>query len=209
MKKLTFLAGAALLAAGIGSAQAQTVYVGTGYHHRYHGNNGGAVAAGLIGGALIGGLIASAATPTYSYPAYGYPAYGYRTASPAYGYPAYGYRTAAPAYGYGYGSPYRRYTAPVATVDEPYYQPAPVYRSRVVYQQAPVYRSRVVYRQPQVVYRQPRVVNRAFYEQPRVRTRIVYRQDQPRRFVRTNVRRDVVATGSIRDRRNAIRVQYR
>jgi hypothetical protein len=195
MKKLTFLAGAALLAAGIGSAQAQTVYVGTGYHHRYHGNNGGAVAAGLIGGALIGGLIASAATPAYSYPAYGYPAYGYRTA--------------APAYGYGYGSPYRRYAAPVATVDEPYYQPAPVYRSRVVYQQAPVYRSRVVYRQPQVVYRQPRVVNRAFYEQPRVRTRIVYRQDQPRRFVRTNVRRDVVATGSIRDRRNVIRVQYR
>jgi hypothetical protein len=67
----------------------------------------------------------------------------------------------------------------------------------------------VVYQQAPVVYRQPRVVNRAFYEQPRVRTRIVYRQDQPRRFVRTNVRRDVVATGSIRDRRNVIRVQYR
>ena len=200
MNKLTFLAGAALLAASIGSAQAQTVYVGTGFHHRYHGN-GGAVAAGLIGGALIGGLIASAATP-----AYGYPAYGYRTAYPAYGYPAYGYRTAAPAYGYGYASPYRSYAAPV---DEPYYQPAPVYRSRVVYRQAPVYRSRVVYQQAPVVYRQPRVVNRAFYEQPRVRTRIVYRQDQPRRFVRTNVRRDVVATGSIRDRRNVIRVQYR
>ena len=194
MKKLTFLAGAALLAASVGSAQAQTVYVGTGYHHRYHGNSGGAVAAGLIGGALIGGLIASAATP-----AYGYPAYGYRTAYPAYGYPAYGYRTtySYPAYGYRTAYPAYGYATPVATVDEPYYQPAPVYRSRVVY------------RQPQVVYRQPRVVNRAFYEQPRVRTRIVYRQDQPRRFVRTNVRRDVVATGSIRDRRNVIRVQYR
>jgi hypothetical protein len=79
----------------------------------------------------------------------------------------------------------------------------------VVYQQAPVYRSRVAYDQPRVVYRQPRVVNRAFYEQPRVRTRIVYRQDQPRRMVRTHVRRDVVTTGSIRDRRNVIRVQYR
>ena len=168
MKKLSLLAGAALLAwTSIGPAQAQRAYYG-GWHHRGGWGNGGAVAAGLVGGALIGGLIASAATPAYGYP----------------------------GYGYGYGSPYRGYAAPVATVDDQYYQPAPVYRTRVVY------------RQPRIVYRQPRVVNRVFYEQPRVRTRVVYRQDQPRRLVRTNIRRDVVTTGSIRDRR-AIRVQYR
>jgi hypothetical protein len=170
MKKFALLASVAIITVGsVGTADAQYRR-----HHRGGWDRGGAVAAGLIGGAVLGGLLTAAATPSYAYPGYGYypysaPAYGYRsTYSYGYGYPAYSY----PAYGY--------YSAPV---------------TRVVYEPAPVYRTRVVYRQP-------RVATQVVYREPRYRTRVVYRDRDRPRVVRA-YRRDVVSTGSIwREREN-------
>ncbi len=139
MKKLALLAGAGLVAFGaIGSAQAQPIYVGSGYYgHGYYdgyhrrSNNGAALAAGLVGGAILGGVLGAATAPAYATP----------VASYGYGYPAY-YGYAQPAYGY-YG--------------------APVVRQRVVYA-APrrVVRQRVVYRTPRTVIRNRVAVRQAF-----------------------------------------------
>jgi hypothetical protein len=202
MKKLALLASAALITFGsVSSAEAQRYHRGWhgGYYHN-HSGNGGALAAGLIGGALLGGLITAAATPAYSYPAYSYP-YG--------GYSYYSYRPRVtyggdyPYNGYGYGYPY--YGTQVVYQRPPVYRrvvyrPAPVYR-RVVYRPGPVYRNRVVYA--------PRYRDRVVYAQPRYRTRVVYRQNRPARVVRTDVRRNVVTTGSIRRYPYAVRVRYR
>ena len=169
MKKFALLAGVAIITVGsVGTADAQYRR-----HHRGGWDRGGAVAAGLIGGALLGGLITAAATPAYAYPGYGY--YPYSA-------PAYGYRTTY-NYGYGYPAAYPAYSYPAYG-----YYSAPV--TRVVYQPAPVYRTRVVYRQP-------RVATRVVYREPRYRTRVVYRDRDRPRVVRA-YRRDVVSTGSLR-----------
>ncbi|MCC2650731.1 MAG: hypothetical protein K0Q60_886 [Microvirga sp.] len=171
MKKFALLAGIAIITVGsVGTADAQ--------YRRYHRggwNNGGAVAAGLIGGAVLGGLLTAAATPSYAYPGYGYGSYPY-------GAPGYGYRTTY-NYGYGYPAAYPAYSYPAYG-----YYSAPV--TRVVYQPAPVYRTRVVYRQP-------RVATRVVYREPRYRTRAVYRDRDRPRVVRA-YRQDVVSTGSLR-----------
>jgi hypothetical protein len=182
MKKFALLASVAIITAGsVGTADAQYRR----YHHRGGWNNGGAVAAGLIGGAVLGGLLTAAATPSYAYPGYGY---GYPAS-----YPAYGYRSTY-SYGYGYPAAYPAYSYPSYG-----YYSAPV--TRVVYQPAPVYRTRVVYRQPRVatrvVYREPRVATRVVYREPRSRTRVVYRDRERAAYYRTN-RGDVVVTGSLR-----------
>ena len=84
------------------------------------------------------------------------------------------------------------------------YQTAPAYQTRVVYQQ-PRVRTRVVYQQApairqRVVYEQPRA--RMVYSQPAYNTRVAYQQPRRDRVViRNNVRRDVISTSSIGDRR--------
>jgi hypothetical protein len=178
MKKFALLASVAIITVGsVGTADAQYRR-----HHRGGWDRGGAVAAGLIGGALLGGLITAAATPAYAYPGYGY--YPYSA-------PAYGYRTTY-NYGYGYPAAYPAYSYPAYG-----YYSAPV--TRVVYQPAPVYRTRVVYRQP-------RVATRVVYREPRYRTRVVYRDRDRSRVVRA-YRRDVVTTGSLRRERQNDRVR--
>jgi hypothetical protein len=183
MKKLALLASVAIITAGsVGSAEAQR-------WRGYRGGwNGGAVAAGLVGGAVLGGLITAAARPAYGY-GYGYPGYGYYPSS----YPAYGSQ-----YGYGYG--YSPAYSPAYSYPAYGYYSAPA--TQVVYEPAPVYRTRVVYRQPRVVnrvvYAEPRYRTRVVYRQPRAVTRVVYRDRAP--IVRS-VRRDVLTTGAIGERR--------
>jgi hypothetical protein len=215
MRKSVLLIGAAVLSFGVVAAheaQAQPYWRGGGiYRGGWRGGGysggwrrggwyggGGAVAAGLIGGALIGGLISSAAAAPYYGSGYGYP-YNYR-----YG-PTYPYAGASYGTGY-YGSPYYGDVADQEMVyDYPVqqaYDPAPVYRTRVVYYPRPVYRTRVVYRQAPI-YQSRRVVYGApVYGQDvvryRPRARVVYTQPY---------RQQVISTGSINGRRDLQRAR--